>query len=277
MKYFLILFTLTTLSLKAQTNLNFNKRFVECEDKWVAFQINKDSSYNYGFIYIDPTAGLTLNYEGTFKIGSDLKFIPKKLEKSLMKVRLHANDMKVALIPESKLEELQVNLIPDWLKIYKIDSNSIQRFYNLGYLYNEWNECAKGLSFLLKANEINPEYKGLAVELAFSYNCLEEFDKAIKILQKALLANPTDAYVNKELIYAQVKSGKLEDASKSCKKALAICKDTRYNGENCYNILYKFYETKDKENFTLWLEETKKWTSSNPELTKSIKTLESNI
>ncbi|MDA9555607.1 tetratricopeptide repeat protein [Pelobium sp.] len=277
MKYFLILFTLTNLSLKAQTSLDFKKRFLECEDKWVAFQMNKDSSYNYGFIYIDPTAGLTLNYEGTFKINSDFKFIPKKLEKSNVKVRLQASNLQVALIPESKLEELKVNLIPDWLKFYKIDSNSIQRFYNLGYMYNGWNECSKGLTYLLKANEINSEYKGLAVELAFSYNCLEEFDKAIKVLKKALSTNPTDAYINKELIYAQLKSGKLDDASKSCKRALDICKDTSYNGENCYNLLRTFYEKKDKENFKLWLEKTKKWTSSNAELTKSINTMENNM
>ncbi|OAQ43644.1 hypothetical protein A5893_16960 [Pedobacter psychrophilus] len=277
MKYFLILLTLTSLNLKAQTDLNFNKRFVECEDKWVAFQINKDSSYNYGFIYIDPTAGLTLNFEGSFKINSNFKFIPKKLDKTSMKVRLQANNVKVALIPEGKLEELEVKIIPDWLKLYKSDSNSIQRLYNLGYMYNGWNECSKGLTFLLKANEINSEFKGLAVELAFSYNCLGDYEKAVKVLQKALSTNPTDAYVNKELIYAQLKSGKLEDASKSCKEALAICKDTSYNGENCYNLLYTFYEKKDKENFSIWLEETKKWSSSNAELTKSIKTMENNI
>ena len=55
--------------------------------------------------------------------------------------------------------------------------------------------------------------------------------------KNALLANPTDAYINKELIYAQIKSGQLEKASATCKNALAICQDKTYNAENCYNLL----------------------------------------
>ncbi len=55
MKYLLIILTLTAAHLKAQTSLTFDKRFVESEDKWVAFQMDKDSSYAYGFIYICNT------------------------------------------------------------------------------------------------------------------------------------------------------------------------------------------------------------------------------
>ena len=67
MNYFIILFTLLSFEIGAQTNLNFDKRFVECEDHWVTFNMNKDSSYTYGFIYIDEEAGLTFNREGNFK------------------------------------------------------------------------------------------------------------------------------------------------------------------------------------------------------------------
>jgi hypothetical protein len=45
MKYLFIILTLTVTTLKAQTNLKFDKRFVESEDKWVAFQMDEDSSY----------------------------------------------------------------------------------------------------------------------------------------------------------------------------------------------------------------------------------------
>lgn len=47
---FVFIFLIAT-NLKAQTALNFDKRFVESEDKWVALQSDKDSSYMYGFIY----------------------------------------------------------------------------------------------------------------------------------------------------------------------------------------------------------------------------------
>ena len=277
MKYLFIFFTLFTTTLKAQTILKFDKRFVESEDKWVAFERDKDSTYSFGFIYIDAEAGLTLNSEGHFKIDNLGKFIPTKNDSFTLKIRLQPNKVLVAFIPESKFEELKITAIPEWLKYYKTDTATIERLYNWGFMYNGWDECSKALSYLEKAQKINPKFKGLAVELAFSYNCLNQFDKATAVLKEALVQNPTDAYTNKELIYAQIKSGQLDKASESCKKALSICTDKTYNGENCYNLLHEFYLKKDKKNFMLWLEETKKWTSTNASLVRSIKSMEEEL
>lgn len=277
MKYFFLLFTLFTATVQGQHILTFDKRFVESEDKWVAFQKGKDSTLMYGFIYIDAQAGLTLNYEGNFTISENGTFIPKKLDSANFKVRLRPNQVRVAFIPENKFSELQISAIPEWLKYYKTDTASVERLYRWGYFYNGWDECAKALTYLEKAQKINPKFKGLSVELAFSFNCLSQFDKAISVLQNALTENPTDAYINKELIYAQIKSGQLDKASESCKKAIAECTDKTYNGENCYNLLHTYYEKKDKTNFNLWLAETKKWTASNASLTRSINAMEEEL
>ena len=277
MKYLLLVSVLFITTVQAQTILKFDKRFVECEDKWVAFQMDKYSWYAYGFIYIDAQAGLTFNYEGNFKISANGIFIPTKLDSTNFKVRLKPNNVQVAFIPESKFEELKISAIPDWLKYYKKDTASIERLYRWGYMYNGWGECEKGLTYLQKAEKIDPDFKGLSVELAFSYNCLSQYDKAISVLQKALKTDPNDSYTNKELIYAQIKSGQLAEASESCKRALLVCTDKTYNGENCYNLLYTYYLKKDKVNFNLWLAETKKWTSSNENITRSIKEMENEL
>ncbi|MGF2411473.1 MAG: tetratricopeptide repeat protein, partial [Ferruginibacter sp.] len=197
MKYLFIILTLTVSNLKAQTNLKFDNRFVESEDKWVAFQMDKDSSFAYGFIYIDAQAGLTLNYEGNFKITSTGVYVPKKLDSTNMKVRLQPNNVRVAFIPDNKFNELKISAIPEWLKYYKSDTSSIERLYRWGYMYNGWDECAKALTYLEKAEKINPKYKGLAVELSFSYNCLKLYDKAELILEEEIKTNSSDAYVNK--------------------------------------------------------------------------------
>jgi tetratricopeptide (TPR) repeat protein len=257
MRYFLVLISLASIRIEAQIPLNFDKRFVESEDKWVAFQKGKDSAYAYGFIYIDEQAGLTLNYEGTFTISETGQYIPKKLDSTNVKIRLQPNNVLVALIPESRYNELRVTAIPEWLKYYKTDTNSVERLYRWGYLYNGWDQCAKALTYLERAQKINPRFKGLEVELGYSYNCLQQYDKAIFVLEDALVADPTDAYTNKELVYAQVKNGQLDKAAESCKKAVELCKDQSYNGENCYNLLYSYYLKKDKANFTLWLDMTK--------------------
>ena len=273
MKYILALIFFSVTQAKAQSDLVFNKRFIESEDRWVVFQ-EKDGAYAYGFIYIDAQAGLTMQHEGEFTISSAGKYIPAKLEAINMKVRLENNKVLVAFLPETRFDELKIKAVPDWLKFYKTDTASIERLYAWGFMYNGWEMCAKGLTYLERAQKINADFNGLAVELAFSYNCLEQYDKAISVLQSALVATPKDAYVHKELIYAELKSGQIEKAAASCKLALKVCEDKTYHAENCYNLLYEYYLRKDKKNFMLWLDETKKWTASQPALDKSVKAME---
>lgn len=273
MKKIILFLSFISMTLSAQTTLKFDKINVQCEDKWIAYQMNKDSIYNFGFIYIDAQAGLTYNYEGKFRIVNNV-FVRIKEDMPNLKIRLEPNRTAIAEIPEERFNELGIKKFPDWLKFYKTDENSIERLYRWGFMYNGWNECEKALTFLEKAKKIQPNYKGLRVELAFSYNCLEMYEKAISELEGELKEKPTDAYVNKELVYAEIKLGQMEKASESCKKAIEICDDKTYNGENCYNLLHAFYTKKDKINFNLWLETTKKWTSNNTIMTKNINIME---
>jgi tetratricopeptide (TPR) repeat protein len=265
---------LLPILLKAQHTLSFDKLFVECEDKWVTFDKNEEGVYNFGFIYIDSQAGLTFDFAGHFTIEPNGKFVPTKVDTASIKYRLTPNQVRVALIPENKFIELQISDPPDWLKFYKSDTASVERLYRWGYLYNGWDQCAKALTYLEKAKKIDPTFKGLEVELAFSYNCLGQYNKAVIELTNIIERSPKDAYVNKELVYSLVKSGQLESASIACKKAIKVCKDKTYNGENCYNLLHEYYKNKDKTNFNHWLKETKKWNKENVELTNSIKAME---
>lgn len=263
MKYILLITTLFSLKTFAQSNLTFNKRFVECEDKWVAFSMNKDSSYTFGFIYIDAQAGLTLNREGNFKLNQDNALKVERLKEANIKVRLQANNVKVAIIPETMYKNLEIEQYPSWLKFYKTDTTSVKHLYDWGFMYNGWNECEKALSFLEKAKKIEPNYKGLNVELAFSYNCLKQFDKAENILEFNLKNNPTDAYVNKEYIYTLIQNKKIDLACSQFYKSTNTLKNNQYNAENCFNILGHFYKQKDKVNFKKWYEELAKWQITN--------------
>jgi len=259
MKTFLLAFTLITLKLTAQDNLKFDKRFVQSEDKWVAFQKDKDGEYTYGFIYIDAQAGLTLNYEGKFMINSSGNFIPTKLDSTNLKIRLQPNNVHVAFIPEDKFGELKISKVPEWLKFYKTDTSSAKHLYDWGYMYNGWDECATALPYLLRAKQVDPNYEGLNVEIAFSYNCLKEYDKAELIIEEELNRHPTNAYVNKEYIFTLSKTTSIEKATKQYYKSLESVKDKTYNAENCYNIMQYFYKADDTKNFNTWYTEYKKW------------------
>ncbi|MES2574633.1 MAG: tetratricopeptide repeat protein [Bacteroidota bacterium] len=275
-----ILFTILALlafKVQAQLNLKFDKRFVECEDKWVTFTKSEDGTYLYGFIYIDTQAGLTFNNEGTFKQNANGTFEINKIEGKSIKTRLEPNNVQVAVIPENLFKDLQIEATPEWLKIYKRDENTVNRQYRWGFMYNGWNECAKALPFLLKANELDPNYEGLAVEIAYSYNCLGEYDKAVKILEEAIKRNPTDAYVIKEYIYCLTKINGIEKATKEFYKSTKILKEDTYNAENCYNIMQYYYNQKDSKNFKVWYKELKKWPNQNEEITKYAEAMKSEL
>ncbi|MBL7703395.1 MAG: hypothetical protein JNM14_14180 [Ferruginibacter sp.] len=277
MKKLFILLMFFTTTAQAQDFLIFNKRYVESEDRWVAFEKDSSNSLMYGFIYIDPQAGLTLNYEGSFTISPNGTFVPKKMDSVGFKVRLQPNNILVAFIPENKFEELKIQAVPEWLKSYKTDTASAERLFRWGYMYNGWNECTKALTFLERAKNIKPQLDGLLTEIAFSYNCLEQYDKAIPVLKEALKTKPADAYSYKELIYAYINSGQLHKAAESCEKAIEVCIDRSYNGENCFNLLGAYYKKKDKANFKLWLPATKKWLEGNKNLLDSVQAMEEDL
>ncbi len=277
MKYLLFIAALYATELKSQSTLNFDKRFVQSEDKWVAFKPDKDSLYTYGFIYIDAQAGLTFNFEGTFKILPTGEFIPKKLDSTNMKVRLQPNNVLVAFIPDIKFQELKITAIPEWLKYYKTDTGSIERLYRWGYMYNGWGECAKALTYLERAENLNPRYKGLAVELSFSYNCLQQYDKAEVILEEEIKTNSTDAYVNKEYIYTLSNNNKIDKAVNQFEKSIKALKDNQYNAENCYNILRYYYIQKDKVNFNKWYDTLQSQPNENKMITRYADNMKADI
>ena len=276
MKYCLILFALIALQLQAQTVLKFDKRFVQCEDKWVAHKMNKeDSTYNYGFIYIDAAAGLTYQDVGSFKI-SEGRFVPKQNDYN-SKIRLEINRVKVSWIPESKFEELQVSATPDWLKAYKTDTASIERLYRWGFLYNSWDECEKALTFLEKGQAINPKFKGLEFELAYAYNALERYNNAITVLEGALQTTPNECYLYKELSYAQMHIGQLDKAAVSCKKGIELCSEKPMKCEIAFNLAKQYFLIKDKVNFKSWADEMKKWADTDDFFMNNLKKMEEGL
>ncbi len=276
-RFIIVIFTFSALYF-SQSILKFDKKFVECEDKWIAFQANKDSLFSFGFIYIDEMAGLTFNYEGNFRISNDGKFIVKKNDSlSSIKYRLQPNNVMIALIPRNKFSELSIKEKPSWLANYKKDTLSEKRLYRWGFLYNEWNMCKKAIDFLEEGNKLYPENKDIAIELCFSYNCLELYPKAISVLKKLIEKHPTDAYINKELVYALTKSDNLEEAEKACEKAIKMCDDTEYNKEMYYNLLVVYYNKKDKKKFNSIMNISIKWFSEDDNLKKAVDDMKKQI
>lgn len=258
MRYFTYLILFFTISANAQTSLKFDTKVIDAEDKWIVLPMNKDSTYTYGFVYLDNTAGLTFHLDGTYKLSNEGKIIVKKQPiTEIFKQRLSPNNVKVAVIPTSMFSDLQIQEFPDWLKSYKKDDNNIDRMFRLGFTHNAWNEPEKGLIYLLKVEQINPKYSGLSYELAFAYNALKQYDKAIFILQEALKTDPKNCEFYKELIYAQMNLKQVDNAMESGKLALDVCTDKNFRAQLLRNLVYNYFNKKDKAQFKIWAEKAK--------------------
>jgi tetratricopeptide (TPR) repeat protein len=259
MKYFLLLFVIVAMQANAQNPLNFNKRFVECENKWVALKTAKDSVYAYGFIYLDLSAGLSVREEGSFKITKENVFVPTKLSATATyTARLQDNQVKVAWLPSEKFKELEVTDPPSWLAIYKADTTSAAWLFRWGFVYNGGNEITKALSYLERVKKIDPKYPGLDFEFIYAYNASNQYDKAIAIINDAIKSRPNDGNLYKELVFAQVNSNQLNKAEETYKQGIAHCGiDVKI--EMAFNILYIYFQQKNKEKFNYWADDMKSW------------------
>lgn len=266
MRHLQLLFLLFAFSLSAQNTLEFNKTYIKCVDKWMAFPMNKDSVYTYGFIYIDNSAGLTFNYEGDFKINDKGDFVNTESEltnnQRSIKMRLDLSNNIIAEIPEEKFKDLKIKKYPDWLQTYKENDDDENSLFNRGFIYNAWGECKEALVCLEKLEKSNPKYKGLYTEMAYSYNHLEQFDKAEKILKKAIKYYPNDCYTLKELAYTYKNSLKISESIEVYKKMEKKCDELNYIQETAFNLAHHYFSIKDKENFYKWKGEAKKWSKS---------------
>jgi len=252
--FILIISFFISICCAAQDKLDFNLKPIDCENQWVAFPSDSSGSYSYGFVYMDNQAGLTFDIAGSFKINSNGKFlISKNQAGSSMKFRLQPNKSLVAIIPESYFAEFDISKSPDWLSAYQEGENSTNRLFRWGYTYNIWNECNKGLTCLEKVKKTYPNYKGLKTEIAFSYNCLKQYENAIAVLKEAIKQTPDDAYAYKELLYSQVYNNQLPDAIKTYYKIEKDITDKTYKSENAFNILCAFYSQNNLKKFNEWV------------------------
>lgn len=272
MKHLVLLFLLVAINSHAQTGLRFDKRFVECEDKWVVFRPDKDGTYSYGFIYIDEQAGLTHQVGGKFTIAKDGTYvrISQALDSTNIKVRLEPNQVRVALLPPAAYTSLKINATPEWLHFYKTDTVSTKHLFRWGFLYNSWDESAKALTYLQRAQQIDPTFSGLAPELAYTYNALQQYDKAIAVALSGLQIFPNNCYTYKELSYAQLELGQLNDAATTYQKSVSLCTDKETKSEIAFNITGHYYRAKDRRNFDHWAKETKKWATQGDKFTTNL-------
>jgi len=244
----------TSQNPNPKANLKFETIYYDAIYKWVAFPKNEtDSTYVYGFIYLDMQAGLTFNHEGTFHIDQNDKLIRSKKEPNAMiKARLGNNTKNVALLSTIQIKELGEPVTPEWLKIYKKPIDDVESLTRTGYHLNAVGGSKKALEYLLKAYKKSPHHKGLEFELGFAYNAIGQYEKAITVLNLATTKDPKNALLYKEFGYAYLNLHKLPEAEAIYKRGVEISTDKELSCEMAINMANYYFIQKSKTKFDEW-------------------------
>jgi tetratricopeptide (TPR) repeat protein len=277
---FLIALFITSIgssqNITPTNQFKFETIYYDAIYKWVAFpKTETDSTYVYGYIYLDMQAGLTFNHEGVFQIDDSGKLVSSKKEPyNMVKMRLGNKTPNVALLSPTQIKELGVLPVPDWLKNYKKPIDDAESLTRTGYHLNAVGGSKKALEFLLKAYKKSPHHKGLEFELGFAYNALGQYEKAIEILNKATTHDPKNALLYKEFGYAYINLHKLPEAEAIYKRGVEIATDKELSCEMAINMANYYFIQKSKEKFNEWANLVKLNTSPNSQYIKYIEYFE---
>jgi len=253
------------------TDLNFDTKYYDAVDSWVVFPKKAtDSTFAYGFIYIDQMAGITLRYGGTLKIEKDKFVSTEKVTNSMVIHRLTKNTSNVYVFNDKQISELDLQKEPEWLETYKSNENTAEYLKDIGNHLNHAGAVEKALVPLLKAYEIEPHLKGLEFELSFAYNALKKFNKAIEILEKAIENNPNDYQFYRELGYSYMNLEQIKEAEKTYLKGIKISTNDFEKSEMCVNMAQAYFIKKDEKKFNKWAENTLKYAKEGSQYAKYI-------
>ena len=122
--------------------LKFDRRFVHCINKWVAFGYDKkDNSFEYGFVYPNSSQEISLSYVGTIKLDSNGHFVTNNKIDSLgvsviYRLSPEQNRKIVGIIPIERLKEIGVEEYPKEFKSYiSKDGKNIQHLRKLIHVF----------------------------------------------------------------------------------------------------------------------------------------------
>jgi tetratricopeptide (TPR) repeat protein len=124
---------------------------------------------------------------------------------------------------------------------------SAELLYARGLLNNTKEKYSKALDDFEKAFELNSEYNkyGNFLNRGYSFQCLEEYDKAIELYGKAIELDPRSASAYNSRGLAYYATSNYKEASSDFIKALEINPNAP---GTMYNLGMAYYKMEDKEN-----------------------------
>jgi tetratricopeptide (TPR) repeat protein len=256
------------------TSLKFNKRYTQCERKWIVRRPDSAGKYSFGFIYIDSQAGFTFDFKGNFIVDENNKYIVDTSisHNTSIKARLYPQWGNVAIIPASHFNELGIKPQPNWIGAYYNYTDTVQHNYRWGFIYNDLDQCDTALVYLNKAYAVKPHYQGLEFELIFAYNALARYDDALNIINAALQNDPKNVMFYRELGYAYLKKKNFDKSVASYKQGIDMCTDKQNDakGEMAINLASAYKLMGNQDEYMNWGNKAKAWATPGSAIYKFI-------
>jgi len=190
------------------------------EKQWVVvYNPDTTSFYAFGYTYIDPDAGFVFQKVGSFKVNGQSEYLLNKADAKKTFEREYVlrqiswqipNDHKilVAILPLKHYKELGISMSePDWIQSYYSYTDTLAYKYKKACVFIEMGCRQCSMPYLEAIYKVNPHYpgvdvrtdklsgpyfnaKGVELRLADAYFQSDQIDKAIGVLNAAVVYNP---------------------------------------------------------------------------------------
>jgi len=252
--------------------LSYSVHMSDCEGRWVALyhMPADDPHYAYGFVYIDPQAGFTMDFGGNFTIQADGSYHAvldpihsiQGDHPADLRIRLEQNGV-AALLPPRALEQLGLPEKPDWLKFYEDTADPVTHKVNWGFFYNAIGDSRRALDYLQSAYGENPDAPRVVVELSYAYNALGRPGDALRVLKSAFDKKPKDESLCREMAYADLTLKSYKVATEQYPLCIALCDDSETGmaekSELAFDLSSAYNGLGDTANHDAWEVKAKVW------------------
>ena len=139
----------------------------------------------------------------------------------------------------------------NYKKAMKLDENLPEAYAGIGFLLSDENNPKSAIKFLKHAHTLSPYNTDYMFVMAEEYNKLEEYDKALKIVNEILSQNPYDENAYITLMECYVLKDDVENAFLAINRGLSILGD---NAPLLYRKAFIHFAENENESGLLTLE-----------------------